>query len=227
MGFYRGPNIIRENLLLVFDAANTKSYPGTGTTWSSLGSSVTATLTGATFDTDSISFDGTNDYAEITGAINLGTQFSIMSWIKPSDLSSGTGNVFTPLANGVDNWFGIINNKVNFNGTETADVNNFGVNGSTSMTSTSEWYCIGCTVDGSGGETLVKVFLDGSQDGTTTKTFVLGAWDGPSNNAIGRRASISTNYFPGNIATLHMYTSTLSEDDMYQNYIATKDRFNK
>ena len=34
MGFYRGPNIIRENLLLVFDAANTKSYPGTGTTWS-------------------------------------------------------------------------------------------------------------------------------------------------------------------------------------------------
>jgi len=225
MGFNRGPNIIRENLLLAFDAANTKSYPGTGTTWTGLGSGVTATLTGATFDTDSILFDGTNDYAEITGTVNLGTQFSIMSWIKASDLASGTGNVYTPLANGVDNWFGISNNRVQFVGTETSDINNFSLVGSTSMTSTSEWYCIGCTVDGSGGNTTVKVFLDGEHDGTTTKTFVLGAWNAASNNTIGRRGSISQNYFPGNIATLHMYTSTLSEDDMYQNYIATKERF--
>ena len=86
MGFHRGPNIIREDLLLAFDAANSKSYPGTGTTWTGLGSSVTAALTGASFDTDSISFNGTSDYAYLTGTVNLGTEFSIMSWIKPSDL---------------------------------------------------------------------------------------------------------------------------------------------
>ena len=227
MGFYRGPNIIRENLLLAFDAVNSKSYPGIGTTWTGIGGGVTATLTGASFDTDSILFDGNNDYAEITGTINLGTQFSIMAWIKVSNLSSGTGNVYVPLANGLDNWFGIVNNKVNLFYTESSDTNNTSFNGSTSMTSTSEWYCIGCTVDGSGGNTTAKVFLDGLADGTSTRTFVLGAWNATANNTIGRRGTISTNYFPGNIATLHMYTSTLSEDDMYQNYIATKDRFNK
>ena len=225
MGFYRGPNIIRENLLLAFDAANTKSYPGTGTTWTGLGSGVTAALTGATFDTDSISFDGTSDYAYITGTINLGTEFSIMSWIKPSSLTGGTGTVYIPFANGVDNWFGISNAKAFFVGCESSDTNGFSLYGSTSMTSTSEWYCIGCTVDGTGGNTTVKIFLDGEYDGTVTRTFTLGAWNATSFNTIGRRTTINSNYFPGNIATLHMYTSTLSEDDMHQNYMITKSRF--
>jgi hypothetical protein len=33
MGFYRGPNIVTNGLVLALDAANPKSYPGTGTTW--------------------------------------------------------------------------------------------------------------------------------------------------------------------------------------------------
>ena len=33
MGFYRGPQIVTSGLVLHLDAANPKSYPGTGTTW--------------------------------------------------------------------------------------------------------------------------------------------------------------------------------------------------
>ena len=33
MGIFRGPNIVRDGLVLQLDAANPKSYPGTGTTW--------------------------------------------------------------------------------------------------------------------------------------------------------------------------------------------------
>ena len=33
MGFYRGPNIVRDGLVLALDAAAVRSYPGTGTTW--------------------------------------------------------------------------------------------------------------------------------------------------------------------------------------------------
>ena len=33
MGFYRGPNIVRDGLVLALDAASPRSYPGSGTTW--------------------------------------------------------------------------------------------------------------------------------------------------------------------------------------------------
>jgi hypothetical protein len=32
MAFHRGPKIVTDGLVLALDAANTKSYPGTGTT---------------------------------------------------------------------------------------------------------------------------------------------------------------------------------------------------
>ena len=57
------PSIVRDNLVLYFDAANTKSYPGSGTTWTDMGSKgIDGTLTnGPTFDSGNmgtISFDG-------------------------------------------------------------------------------------------------------------------------------------------------------------------------
>ena len=33
MAFFRGPNIVTDGLILALDAANHKSYPGSGTTW--------------------------------------------------------------------------------------------------------------------------------------------------------------------------------------------------
>lgn len=33
MGFYRGPHTVTDGLVLSLDAGNTKSYPGSGTTW--------------------------------------------------------------------------------------------------------------------------------------------------------------------------------------------------
>ncbi len=33
MGFYRGPNIVRDGLTLLLDSRSSRSYPGTGTTW--------------------------------------------------------------------------------------------------------------------------------------------------------------------------------------------------
>ena len=33
MGFFRGPNIVRDGIALALDAASPRSYPGSGTTW--------------------------------------------------------------------------------------------------------------------------------------------------------------------------------------------------
>jgi hypothetical protein len=69
MGFSRGPKIVTDGLVLALDAANTKSYPGSGTTWYDLSpSGYTFTTTSApTFTTDSRGvscFDFTNGNGE-------------------------------------------------------------------------------------------------------------------------------------------------------------------
>ena len=46
MGFFRGPNIVREGLVLALDAASPRSYPGSGTVWNDLAGSNNGTLTG-------------------------------------------------------------------------------------------------------------------------------------------------------------------------------------
>ena len=51
MGVTYNPKIATDGLVLCLDAANRRSYPGTGTTWSDLAESNNGTLTnGPTFD---------------------------------------------------------------------------------------------------------------------------------------------------------------------------------
>jgi hypothetical protein len=68
-------SVIRDGLILYLDAANPKSYPGTGTTWFDLSNSKNnVTLyNGVTFDSSrkSFTFDGINDYAKTNGVVEV------------------------------------------------------------------------------------------------------------------------------------------------------------
>lgn len=98
MGFNYSPKTINTGLILYLDAANTKSYPGSGTTWNDLsGNGNNGILTnGPTFnsaDAGSIVFDGTNDNVLITNASNLQNQnLTVSLWVYitniPSSLST-------------------------------------------------------------------------------------------------------------------------------------------
>jgi hypothetical protein len=79
MGFYRGPQIVTSGLVMYLDAANPKSYSGTGTNWyDRSGGTSSGTLVNApTFSTDykgGITFDGTNQYVNCGNTIS--TQFT-------------------------------------------------------------------------------------------------------------------------------------------------------
>jgi len=80
MACHGGPDIIEDNLVLCLDAGNTKSYPGSGTTWTDIMGGNDATLeNGPTFNSDNGGYfimDGSNDY------ITLGTQLN--STIAPN-----------------------------------------------------------------------------------------------------------------------------------------------
>lgn len=75
MGITYNTSIVRDGLVLHLDAANIKSYPGSGTTWNDLsGNGNNGTLVnGVSYTTDNggtMVFDGGNDYSEITPLTN-------------------------------------------------------------------------------------------------------------------------------------------------------------
>ena len=101
---------VTDNLVLSLDAANIKSYIGSGTTWSDLsGNNNTAALTnGPTFTSSfggSIIFDGTNDTADIT-TIDLRTSFTYECWVNMNVINgfSFLGQGSTSANNGLHIW---------------------------------------------------------------------------------------------------------------------------
>ena len=96
MGVHNGAIIPQNGLQLLLDAANTKSYPGSGTTWTDLsGNGNTGTLTNSpTFTTDNggaIRFDGTNDKVVVSDTADLRVSSSGITfglWLRKD---SGTG----------------------------------------------------------------------------------------------------------------------------------------
>ena len=98
MSIFYNPRIVTDGLVLALDAGNTKSYPGSGTTWTDLsGRGNTGTLTnGPTYSSangGSIVFDGTNDHVTMSGNNISGlsaetTDFSICIWVKYNSTAS-------------------------------------------------------------------------------------------------------------------------------------------
>ena len=80
MSIAGGPDIVENGLVLHLDAADSNSYPGSGTVWTDLsGNGYNGTLTnGPTFSSSNrggIVLDGTNDYIYRSASINLGVYF--------------------------------------------------------------------------------------------------------------------------------------------------------
>ena len=92
-----GLNIVTDGLVLALDAANPKSYPGSGTAWNDLVNSNNLTLTnGAVYipqQNGGISFDGVNDYAATTN-FGLSTNFTYEGYFYISTTDSGYSGFF-------------------------------------------------------------------------------------------------------------------------------------
>ena len=103
MAIFYNPRTITDGLVLCLDAGNSKSYPGSGTTWTDLsGRGNTGTLTnGPTYSSangGSLSFDGVNDYVDLGTQSNLTgiTNLTVCGW------SRGSGYIATRYYNTTD-----------------------------------------------------------------------------------------------------------------------------
>jgi len=101
MALTHSPKIVTDGLIQYLDAANPKSYPGTGTAWFDLSvNKINAALvSGPTFNTTNggaFTLDGVNDYIDLslnslTHSVFGDATFSFIIWFKLSQFGS-SGN---------------------------------------------------------------------------------------------------------------------------------------
>jgi hypothetical protein len=216
-----------NGLVLWLDAGNPASYAGTGTVWRDLsGGARNANLNGGvSFNSANggvLGFGGMGDFCSIDTDVPLGNPCSVFCFFR---LTANNPNtiIYCPAANGYDNWFGINGNRVFMYGTQSTDVNNFGLQGTTVLNTTgSVWYSACCVIDGS----RATLYLNDQQEATITQPFTIGSWS--SIGFIGRRGSVynaSDFQFLGSIGAVLGYNVALTADQVRQNHFALRGRF--
>ena len=229
MGFYRGPNVVTDGLVLALDAANPTSYPGSGTTWRDLsGNNNSGSLVnGPTFNSvngGSIVFDGSNDYVEIS-PVNASSQFTLNFWIKCIQ----TGSVGNTSYSGIINKFnGIANQRNRF--LLESNFRRFyfqtiigGVSSDifSNLFSSIQNQISMCSLTYNGS--LVTFYLNANNVGSSSLSGILDS--STSKPTIGWGADSADYYFNGNIYISQIYNQALSATEVLQNYNAMRGRF--
>ena len=240
MAFSYSPKIITDGLVLYLDAANTRSYPGSGTTWSDLsrGGNTGTLVNGPTFNSGnggSIVFDGTNDYVittlNATPLLNITSQITLEIWFKSTALASvshgdglfskgtssdGNSGVYEMLLvqSGVVNYPFF---RIRTSSTPSYNPTNIPIN-------LNQIYHLVCTYNGS----IIRIFINGVESGVGLSTS--GNIETNSQQlTMGVRYIHTTNpadsFFSGNIYSSRIYNRALSTTEIRQNYNATKTRF--
>jgi hypothetical protein len=214
-------------LIVNLDAGQLSSYPGSGSTWTNIGSggaTYNATLQNSpTYSSDYngyLSFNGTNQYTSITRPVQ--DDFTLSVWFKTTSSAGILGNWYSGIGlmdgevGGVTNDFGL---------SMAAGRLMFGVgNPDTTITSTATyndnfWHNVIVTRTKSNG--ALVMYVDGTQVATGTGN--TNTLDATASLSIAR--SVGGSYFPGNIAICETYTIALNSTQVLQNYNYLYPRF--
>lgn len=223
MSFNFSPKIVTDSLVSYLDAANTRSYPGNGTTWTDLTKNENngGLISGPIFNSSnggSISLDGADDYIEIpkTGILSSKSSFTISLWTYPTSLTG-----IRPLF--VNYYVGNQEVLFRFNGTNLQffTYTSSQIGGTTQTYSKlNQWVNVVATYDGS----IMKTYVNGVQSPTTySQTGNLSTSTLPY--LIGRYSSPTEYRYEGRVANTLVYLKSLSATEVLQNYNATKGRY--
>jgi hypothetical protein len=227
MGVIAGANINDNGLIFSLDAANFRSYSGSGLTSNPLVGGIGATLVNGTgfssANGGSFFFDGTNDYIDTNqypSTISLtSSEFSVCLWVKVADyslwnsfISRTTSNLPTPL-----DIYTVIND-----GKIRVFLGN--VNGQSFLLSNTpiplEWTYVSFTLDSN----FIRIYLNGIQDNFSNTIGLPSRVDSSSPIWLGTRADNFTR-MKGNISQVSIYNRALTSQEIKQNFNATKKRY--
>jgi hypothetical protein len=222
MALSHSPQIVRDGLVLYLDAANIKSYPGTGTTVFDIKSEINGTLiSGVSFNPSNkgyFSFDGLDDYINLgdntllNNTLNGSTNWTICYWCNP--LTDGRildrGNVGQDPTGSLElNARSIFRNNTS---------------GSSSILSTNiintGWNYVCLTRNSS---LLISWYLNGIFSNSTQATEFFG---GSGIWKIGRRAANLSSIYSGDVSIISIYNKVLTGDEIKENFNALRGRYN-
>jgi hypothetical protein len=228
MGVRYSPAIVTSGLVLSLDAANRKSYPGTGTTWSNLsGNNINfTTFNSPTFNNNNCGYftwNGSSTYATAPESSLFNTEtFTIECWARTSNLNQNgflfeKGNVNTQYAL----FFEQNNNLKLRTNTVTSGIADLSINTSTYLTS-NVWFLVTASYNYG----IKRIYFNGSYVSTQTVSggFTTNA-NGMSIGVYGGYNGSRGYYYSGDISNLKFYNRVLTDDEILQNYRATKNRF--
>ncbi len=240
------PKIVTDGLILCLDAADKKSYSGSGLTWyDRSGDGYDGTLTnGPTFssaDGGSIVFDGIDDYVtlgtQIDGLIAPHIDCSFCCWFKVDDINADQTIIATPTKGGntpILIWFdlsaGATSNTGGSDvGGETTKVITVMVTDSgaeyrytttDNIISANTWYNLCAVVNPTGDKFFT--YLNGIEVALFNSENCDGIKTFTDDFIIG---ADDTSTIDGNIANVYVYTKALTVAEVIQNYNAMRGRF--
>ena len=232
MGAYAGPEIVEDGLVLALDAGNTKSYPGSGTTWTDLsGNGNNGTLVnGVGYDSGNggaLSFDGVDDRVNLGDILDAGSgDYTFQAWSRLTSTNS-QNKMIMDKRDGINRILlysrgsdGFIQASIGDGSQLFSVVDN--INHRDGI-----WRNYAFTVNRSNN--LLKLYRNGVSVSSTditglgtqnnSKSLVLGAGYGGSS---GLEASY---YWQGSIAQASIYNRALTASEIQQNFNATRGRF--
>jgi hypothetical protein len=239
MSVNKGPKIINDGLVLYLDAANSKSYSGSGTTWTDLsGNNNNGTLTnGPTFDSGnggSIVFDGSNDFIALgnPSTLDIVSNITVSSWVRITSIPT-LNRIYTIFGKGYNGtseqfFLRFLRNDNNFVRFQTGTFNNTGgeklasFNLNINSFITNIWMNIAGQYDAN----TWKLYLNSNLVASNLTN--QGPYSSTSSIGIGATfiSSSFARYIQGNISSVLVYNRALSANEISQNYNALKGRFN-
>jgi hypothetical protein len=217
MGIAYNTSIVPDNLVLLFDAANSRSYAGSGNTWVDLArSNTTASIVGITLVgsgvTSALNFNGsfTAPLANV-GSLQYSTgPRTILAWVYPTTLSGwnqifgfGTASFATGLA-------------IDPGGTWATYQHNVAGYSSNTSAGTNVWSHLALTQSTSGWKIYLNSVLINSAANQITaaqgSAYIGGSFQ-------------DSEKFTGRISQILFYNKELTPAEIKQNYHATKKRY--
>jgi hypothetical protein len=230
MALIHSPRLVTTGLVLALDAANVRSYPGSGTSWFDLsGNGNTGTLVnGPTFNSGNggnVVFDGSNDRVNIgvgTGANQFSGDFAVSAWVMrlPGGPTYGNiiGDYYTGAVATTNEWQIMMTNTASFNLYRVGS--GYIIGDTASGYSASQW--INVTVSRIGS--TISMYSNNTLIATATNSTVFGTATGNLN--IGIDGDNSSEPLSGRISNIMIYKNKgLTATEVLQNYNATKGRY--
>lgn len=234
MSLGHGAKITTDGLIFAIDGANSKSYPGSGSTVTDLIANRSVTMSGTNISVNSdgnFTFNGSDDKMEIASSlIDVGGDFTLSSsddnytleaWIYVETSQGTTTNADCIIGNDTAVGVGM---QVGANGSVPRI--NYAARSTSNFYSSNlaynQWYHV-CFSHQHGSFT--RTFINGSLDSTASSTSfdITGGTYG--NMEIGNATGRVSGFFDGLMGPIRVYKKGLSDAEMFLNFSAQKGRF--